>query len=350
MNIMDDAPKGLELTAKGPLVLLFYDGYERYARPGFGGAIYSHARRFARYSYRLLRRRQLRTGFYTAFLSLHRSLKLLGCDVRINDFAAAAARPGYPIGLCGFPSVLSQVDLPNPVIFGHGDIGYPEQAKLVAQQDRMRILIQPCAWARDFNIPYCGNDKLRVWPVGVDVDAFSPSRIEDKNLDFLVYDKIRWHRSERVPRVLDKIVDQLMACGRSVKRLRYGGHIQSDYYRELKRAKALLFLCEHETQGIAYQEAMAAGVPVLAWDEGALVDTNLIPFASPNLIVSSVPYFDERCGMRFTMDNFDAVYPAFWQQLESFRPREYVSERLSMMRAAQDYLALYSSITGPRKP
>src|SRR5262245_47538838 len=84
-------PGALEVTAAGPLVLLFYDGYERHARPGLGGAIYSQARRFARYAYRRLRRRQLRTGFYTAFLSLQRSLKLLGCDVRVNDFTAARA-------------------------------------------------------------------------------------------------------------------------------------------------------------------------------------------------------------------------------------------------------------------
>ncbi len=343
MNALSETTKALELTDKGPLVLLFYDGYERYARPGLGGAIYSHARRLARYSYRFIRRRQLRTGFYTAFLSLHRSLKLLGCDVRINDFAAARARPHYPIGLCGYPSVLTRVDLRNPVIFGHGDIGYPEQARLIARQDRMRILIQPCEWARDYNIPYCG-DKLRVWPVGVDVDSFSPSKAEDRDLDFLIYDKIRWHRSELVPSVLNTIVARLKADGRSVKTLRYGGHIQSEYYRDLKRAKALLFLCEHETQGIAYQEAMAAGVPVLAWDEGALVDTNLIPFANPELKVSSVPYFDQRCGMTFARANFDTVYAAFWKQLASFRPREYMSERLSMQRAGQDYLALYSSL------
>ena len=61
-------------TAKGPLVLLFYDGFERKAAPGLGGAIYSQARRFARYAWRNLRRKQVRTGFYVCFLSLKRSL------------------------------------------------------------------------------------------------------------------------------------------------------------------------------------------------------------------------------------------------------------------------------------
>ena len=34
----------------------------------------------------------------------------------------------------------------------------------------------------------------------------------------------------------------------------------------------MIFLVEHETQGIAYQEAMACDVPILAWDQGNWLD------------------------------------------------------------------------------
>ena len=260
----------LEMTDKGPLVLLFYDGYERQALPGAWGTMRSQTRRVARYLYRTARGKQTRTGFYTAFLSLCRSLRMIGCDVRVNDFAAARVRPWYPIGLCGYPSVLSRVDLPNPVIFGHGDLGFPETAKLIAEQDKMRILIQPCEWACTFNEPYCG-DKLRAFPVGVDADLWRLPALP-KTTDFLVYDKIRWHREERVPAIRDRLVETLRARGHTVTVLRYGHHAQRDYRKALAESRALLFLCEHETQGIAYQEAMAAGVPVLAWDEGRPVD------------------------------------------------------------------------------
>ena len=30
----------------------------------------------------------------------------------------------------------------------------------------------------------------------------------------------------------------------------------------------MIFLCEHETQGIAYQQALSRNVPILAWDRG----------------------------------------------------------------------------------
>ena len=333
----------LEITERGPLVLLFYDGYELKARPGLAGAVYSQGRRAARYVYRSARRRQVRTGFYTAFLSLCRSLRLIGCDVRINDFGALSKRSHYPIGLCGYPSVLSYVPGDNPVIFGHGDLGLPEAAASIAARDRMRILIQPCEWACAFNRPYCG-DKLRAFPVGVDSAQWNLPKIA-KTYDFLVYDKIRWHREERVPAIRDRLIESLVARGHSVTVLQYGAHPQEQFRRALAASRALLFLCEHETQGIAYQEALAAGVPVLAWDEGELVDPNLRCYA-PDLEVTSVPYFDARCGMTFTLETFEQVSAQFWAAIDQFTPRDYVDDRLSMQRAGRDYLSLYSSIAG----
>jgi len=34
----------------------------------------------------------------------------------------------------------------------------------------------------------------------------------------------------------------------------------------LSRGRSMLFLCEHETQGLAYQQAIAAGLTILDWD------------------------------------------------------------------------------------
>jgi hypothetical protein len=335
----------LERTTAGPLVLLFYDGYERVARRGLVGKLYSQGRRIARYLYRHLRRRQVRTGFYTAFLSLERSLRRIGCDVRVNDFAAAQARPNYPVGLTGFPGVLKAVDLPNPVIFGPGDFGYPDEAVAVARDDRFKILIQPGDWYCAFYHPYCG-DKLRPWPVGIDTKAWPDLTGRRKTLDFLVYDKIRWRREELKPQILDALITRLQADGRSVEVLRYGDHTLGQYRNALSRARAMLFLCEHETQGIAYQEAMASGVPVLAWDEGVLTDPKQIPFARPGLTVSSVPYFDARCGVTFKLGEFESAYEDFWKRLGEFRPRDYVTEQLSMEGAGRAYLRLYASVAG----
>ena len=143
-------------TSRGPLVLLFYDGFEWRARPGLLGGFAAQGCRAARFVYRTVRRKQVYTGFYTAFLALRTALERHGCDVWVNDFAAARARPGYPIGLAGYPSVLDAVQLPNPVVFGPGDFGTPDAAVAVARDPRMKLLIQPSDWFRDYYRPVCG--------------------------------------------------------------------------------------------------------------------------------------------------------------------------------------------------
>ncbi|MDB5648615.1 MAG: hypothetical protein JWL62_135, partial [Hyphomicrobiales bacterium] len=163
--------QGAIFTAKGPLVMLFYDGFEWQLRRGFLGGAYAQARRFARYAYRSLRRQQVRTGFYTAFLALWQSLEEIGCDVRVNDYTLAQKHPDYPIGLAGYPSVLDKTPQPNPVIFGPGDFGMPDQAVALAEDPQFKRLIQPSDWFCDVYRPYCG-PKLMTWPAGIDTQAW----------------------------------------------------------------------------------------------------------------------------------------------------------------------------------
>lgn len=346
LQTAEQAPSALAVTAKGPLVLLFYDGFELKATPGLGGQAMSQTLRAARYAWRNLRRVQVRTGFYAAFLSLRRSLERYGCDVRVNDFAEARRRPGYPIGLAGYPSVMAKVDLPNPRIFGPGDFGTPPAAAEVAADPRYRILIQPSEWFCDLYRPYCG-DKLLAWPVGIDADAWPDASLEPKSVDVLIYDKIRWNRDTLTPQHVDAAAAHLQARGLSYKILTYGEHHQSEFKATLRAARSMLFICEHETQGLAYQEAMAANVPVLAWDDGKLVDPYLASFAQPGLAVSTVPYFDARCGLTFRSGEFPEVFDAFWARRATFTPRAYVLEALSMDAAAEAYLRAYARVALP---
>ncbi|KAB7648045.1 glycosyltransferase family 1 protein [Polymorphobacter fuscus] len=331
----------LHRTRRGPLVLLFYDGFEWRARPGAIGGSLAQARRFARFAYRSARRRQVRTGFYTAFVALRTALERHGCDVRVNDFATAAAMPDYPIGLAGYPDVLDAVRLPNPVLFGPGDFGPPGDAVAVAAQERIRLLIQPSDWFADYYRPSCG-DKMVTWFAGIDIDRWQPAPKASKSIDVLIYDKIRWHRDTQVPQVRDRLCAHLDARGLRYRILRYGEHHQGMFADGLRNARSLAFLCEHETQGLAYQEALAAGVPVFAWDEEEFVDPHLSRDAPAGLAVSSVPYFDGRCGRRFRVSELEPQFDLFWSQRASYRPRDYVRDALSLHRSAQAYLALYA--------
>lgn len=337
-------PSNLETTSKGPLVLLFYDGYERKAVPGVIGGLKAEARRILRYTKRSLCRQQVRTGFYTAFLALENSLRLIGCDVRVNDFAAAEKRPFYPIGVGGYPSVLEKTaHLKNPAIFGPGDWGLPNHSDAVAQNPRYKKLIQPSEWFCDVYRPTCG-DKMVAWYAGIDTQNWPDYSRETKTTDYIVYDKIRWYREERVPTILNRILKHLDAAGKTYTVLRYGHHHHSEFMAALKTSRALIFVCEHETQGLAYQEALSTNVPVLAWDELEIVDPVLKPFVTKEMNISSVPYFSPDCGMTFKIAEFESVEPQFWKKLGSYHPRRYVEQNLSLKQSAENYLAMYNQL------
>lgn len=327
-------------------ILLFYDGFERRALPGAAGMLKSQARRGARFVWRTIRRKQTRTGFYTAFLALHHGLEKAGYSVRVNDFAAALRSPSTPIGVAGYPSVLAAVnDLPNPRVFGPGDFGPPDQSESLAHDPRYRILTQPCDWFADIYTAHCGK-RVRPWFVGIDTESLKPPADPHKDIDFVVYDKIRWRREHYAAGLVSRLKAALSREGRTSYWVRYGEHHRDEFFGACRSAKAMIFLCEHETQGIAYQEAMAMGLPILAWDEGVLADPTLAPFAQKDTVVSSVPYFDDRCGRTFKEDDLEPVLTQFWRDLDTFRPRDYVKSHLSPEESARRWMSFWREAGG----
>jgi hypothetical protein len=114
----------------------------------------------------------------------------------------------------------------------------------------------------------------------------------------------------------------------------------------------MIFLCEHETQGIAYQQALACGIPILAWDRGGYwQDPSFYPHQVKFGPVTSVPYWDERCGRKFTnVADFPENLSQFWASLDCYRPRDYILENLTLEICAQEYLEHLRSLIDSRIP
>ena len=107
----------------------------------------------------------------------------------------------------------------------------------------------------------------------------------------------------------------------------------------------MIFLCEHETQGLAYQEAMASGMPILAWDRGFWADPLWKRFHATAPPASSVPFFSPACGEKFQgIDDFPAVLATFIQRRSSYRPRLFVADRLAMTNSAKTYAREYFAL------
>ena len=118
-----------------------------------------------------------------------------GFEVRINDYALARKYPEYPVGLVGFPIVLDGWDLPNPAILGPSLYDHPMLAPHLMKDPRFRIYLVLAEWMYNMFYPIYG-DKCVRWHAGIDTDEWTDSRMHPKDIDFLIYDKIRWNHDE----------------------------------------------------------------------------------------------------------------------------------------------------------
>ncbi len=85
-------------------------------------------------------------------------------------------------------------------------------------------------------------------------------------------------------------------------------------------------------------------MPLLAWDQGGLwEDPDYAPHSVRFGPVTSVPYWDERCGMKFA-DGSDlpAVFDVFWRGVlaGAYRPRSMILEKLTLESGAREYLRI----------
>ncbi len=324
---------------KNDTVALFYDGFEAQASDKPFGRLMSDLRGQARKSYRTLRKKQIYTGYYTAFLNLKHSLESVGVTVRVNDFSYARKNPDQPIGISGYPAVFDKVVLRNPAVFGPGYVPPPAEIEDVMQRCNIRVVTLPSEWPCTIWRPVL-DDAVQPMFVSIDTDTWPDLSHHDKTIDVIVYDKIRWAQDARRQDLLQPLLKHLTRKNLSYVVLRYGDHHLGQFRQALANARSMAFLCEHETQGLAYQEAMSSNVPIFAWDEGVLVDPHQKKLISPDVQVSSVPYFNDQCGMTFKRDKVEDAFDTFWSKRQEFSPREYVLDNLNFSAGATRYLSL----------
>lgn len=318
-------------------ILLFYKEHEtdRFV-PGD-----RYLKRLVRPLYDRLHHKQKVTGFGVSFNMLYRGLTEAGYIVHRNDYALARANPDYPVGIVGGPILLKDWPLSNPAILGPSIYDQPGQAPRLFEDGRFKRYVCLADWMYDlFETVYRG--RCVKWYAGIDTHAWPDLSSEIKDLDFLIYDKVRWDHDHYQHSLIDPVLRDLDARGLTYELIRYRFHDHETFKSLLGRARGLLFLCENETQGIAYQEAMASNVPVLAWDRGYWADPQWKPYMDAAPWASSVPFFSETCGERFTdMDDFVAKLDRFIERRELYRPRTYVTHHLNIAQSGELYAKAY---------
>ena len=184
----------------------------------------------------------------------------------------------------------------------------------------------PCEWVKNyfnlFNLPEHVN--LHIWAVGIDTEKFSPAKSAGEKC--LVYHK-RGNEN-----TLSDILQKLETIGIEYHLIKYGSYDESGLISACQDSKFAILNTSTESQGIAYQEILSMGVPCYVIDKTIWDDQE-----GYNFPATSVPYFDDRCGMkRSNFSDFDV----FLDRLSSYNPREYIMDNLTLEKCASDYIKL----------
>jgi glycosyltransferase involved in cell wall biosynthesis len=298
---------------------------------------------------RLVRGKPLIWGQRRIFLNLCAGLDRIGVPYSVNDYRWAKRNPSALACIVGKPYVLDVTQWKNPILFGPCGHSHPvEDPNLLDRLPIKKILVLG-PWHKAMCRPYWG-ETVEAWEAGIETDIWQPTDASRKDTDVLLYDKVRWEHDRYEKSLIDPIRAFLRAQGRSVCELRYGFYREDELRAALARCKTMIFLCEHETQGIAYQQALSCGVPILAWDRGGFwQDPEFYPHRVKFAPVSSVPYWDDRCGIKFaSIEGFDDAWRRFWDEFQSggYDPRAYILDNLTLEQCAQRYLRQVQSVSG----
>ena len=189
---------------------------------------------------------------------------------------------------------------------------------LIENQNYYKKLITPSQWVRDkfinkFNLP---ENKVAVWPVGIEIF----NNVREVNYDCLVYFKRR-DESE-----LSTVKKFLVSRGLSYRMVEYGSYSEYGFMQLVNQAKFCFLINGTESQGIAVQEIMSMGVPIIAWDLKEWLDQG----EAYRVPATSVPYWDERCGEKFySVDKLEETFDNFYARINDYDPKAYVKENLS---------------------
>ena len=280
---------------------------------------------------RVVRGKSRPGGVDRVFLNLLLGLDRLSIDYVVN-LPFKKLRADDRVGVIGRGRhVLRGYERANPIVAAIALMTHPSEWPTLCDEYPVVTYLSHSKWVNDIYCPYFG-DRCMLWPVGIDTQEWAPVAGAAKTIDVLIYDKTRRFLDHH-QQLHHAVQASLAKRGLTSKLLVYGGYSPAEFKASLAQARCMAFLCAHESQGIAYQEAMAMGVPVVAWDPGECEDPERFKWGTPYIATTSVPFFDERCGTRFRLaDEFDAALSTLLNRMADGQldPRAYMLEHLTV--------------------
>ena len=203
---------------------------------------------------------------------------------------------------------------------------------LIENQNYYKKVIAPSQWVKDkfinkFNLP---ENKISVWPVGI--ETFNNER--DITYDCLIYFKRREQKE------LDAVKQFLDNKNLSYKMVEYGGYGEDGFKQLVNSAKFCFLINGTESQGIAVQEIMSMGIPIIAWDIKEWLDQG----EAYRVPATSIPYWDDRCGeVFFTVDKLEETFSKFYATINEYDPKSFIRDNLSFSKTVEQLMEIFDA-------
>jgi hypothetical protein len=231
----------------------------------------------------------------------------------------------------------SLFDKKKQFIFGPHLSVFPDKRILqINNSNNNSIYIQPSKWAKQSWIHINNIIPLKVFYFPVNTDKFKPiTNVRNKVFIYFKRRKIQ---------ELSFIIEFLKSKNIEYRIFDYvKRYDEEDYLKYLQNSKYGIILDAHESQGFAIEESLSCNVPLIVWNVSSMSQEEGVNY--PNIYASSIPYWDNRCGEFFyKKEEFEEKYNEFTSKLDTYKPREFILENLSVEKCAENFKKLISYI------
>ena len=241
--------------------------------------------------------------------------------------------PAFPVRIENFSSTF---------LFGPHFSVFPEQDKFerITYKNKKTSYIVLSDWNKKTfsDFPITKNFQLEDVPFGVDTDTFKETLpIQDRQKVFIYYKRRDPNELEFVKQFLDKKGIQYQLFNYESR------YNEQDYIDCLTSSTYGIWIGSHESQGFALQEALSCNVPLLVWNVRSMHQEYKSSYQY--IPATTIPYWDERCGEYFyERDEFETVFDKFVKKIQTYQPRQYVLENLSIDVCEKKFMDMISRI------
>ena len=239
--------------------------------------------------------------------------------------------PCIPIDVNKYPN--------TKFLFGPHFSVFPEKQQMDIIRRNKVLYAQPSEWAAKIwqDNELCKNIKVESLPFGVDIEKFKDTKPKSERTKVVIYFK------RRHPNELRFVTDFLSAKNIEYRIFNYlERYNENEYLNYLQNSKFCFWLDAHESQGFALEEALSCDVPLIVWNIKTMKQEHGSSYT--DIPATTIPYWDERCGEYFYDANeLENVYDLFISKLETYKPREYIVENLSIQKCEEKFVNLINS-------